>query len=518
MSSFKQFDLENYTIPENLLFEIPEEAAEYYKILPLDKKNNVLSVGLVDTNNFKSQEAARFIGQQKGLEIQFYIISPESFEKNIKRYHNLRHEVSQALSAIPEEEEQRKKEKSKTEKELFTEAPISKIVSVIFQHAVEGKASDIHIEPLEERTRVRYRLDGILYTSLLLPKDIHRAIVSRIKVLSNLKLDETRVPQDGRFRSFINKKKIDFRVSTLPTSYGEKVVLRLLDSSTGLLSFDDLGLVGYNQNTINETIKKPFGMILITGPTGSGKSTTLYAVLKILNKEGVNIISLEDPVEYLLEGVNQSQVKPEIHYTFASGLRSILRQDPDIIMVGEIRDEETARLATHAALTGHLVLSTLHTNDAIGVIPRLMDMGVKPFLIPSSLAISASQRLLRRLCPKCKYSIDPPPKIKKMIEDELNSIPEQTRKQFDIPKEIKLWKAKGCPYCSNRGTKGRVAIYETFYMTPELEKIIIAGPTEEKLRNEANRQGMITMKQDGLIKAIQGIVSFEEVMRVIEEE
>ncbi len=245
MSTFQPFDLENYTIPEELLFEIPEEAAEHYKILPLDKKKNVLSVGLVDPNDFKSQEAARFIGQQKGLEIQFYTISPESFEKNIKRYHDLRHEVNQALSAIPEEQQkQGKKEKSKSEKELFTEAPISKIVSVIFQHAIDGKASDIHIEPLEEQTRVRYRLDGILYTSLLLPKNIHRAIVSRIKVLSNLKLDETRVPQDGRFRSFINKKKIDFRVSTLPTSYGEKVVLRLLDASAGLLTFDDLGLVG----------------------------------------------------------------------------------------------------------------------------------------------------------------------------------------------------------------------------------------------------------------------------------
>ncbi len=258
-------------------------------------------------------------------------------------------------------------------------------------------------------------------------------------------------------------------------------------------------------------------MILITGPTGAGKSTTLYAVLKILNKEGVNIISLEDPVEYLLRGVNQSQVKPEINYTFASGLRSILRQDPDIIMVGEIRDEETAQLATHAALTGHLVLSTLHTNDAIGVIPRLIDMGVKQFLIPSSLALAASQRLLRRLCPKCKYSTDPEPEVKKMIKQELENIPEVTRQQFNIPNEIKVWRAKGCPYCLNRGTKGRIAIYETLFMTPELEKIIIAGPTEEKLRNESKRQGMITMKQDGIIKALQGVVSLEEVMRVIEE-
>ena len=520
MSSFPLFDLENYTIPEDLLFEIPEEAAEYYQIIPLKKEGDTLSVGLVNPTDFKSQEAARFIGQQKGLKVKFYTITSDEFKKNIKRYHNLRHEVSRALDVI-EEKEKKKEEKKKNEideKELFTEAPISKIVSVIFQHAVEGRSSDIHIEPLEERTRVRYRLDGVLYTSLLLPKDIHPAIVSRIKVLSNLKLDETRVPQDGRFRLFISGKKIDFRVSTLPTAYGEKVVLRLLDTSAGLLSFSDLGLVGYNQQTINEAIKKPFGMILLTGPTGAGKSTTLYAILRTLNKEGVNIISLEDPIEYLLEGVNQSQVKPEIDYTFASGLRSILRQDPDIIMVGEIRDEETAKLATHAALTGHLVLSTLHTNDAIGVIPRLIDMGVKPFLIPSSLALAASQRLLRRLCPKCKYSIEPPPEIKKMIEEELADIPEKTRRQLKIPTEIKIWRSKGCPYCLNRGTKGRIAIYETFYMTPELEKIIIAGPTEGKLRAEAERQGMITMKQDGIIKVLQGIVSLEEVMRVIEEE
>ena len=518
MSTFQPFNLENYTIPEELLFEIPEEAAENYKILPLslDKEKNILKVGLVNPKDFKSQEAALFIGQQKGLEIQFYTISPESFEKNIRRYHDLRHEVNRALGNISKEEQEKKIQKS-AEEELFTETPISKIVSVIFQHALDGKASDIHIEPLDEKTRVRYRLDGILYTSLLLPKNVHRAIISRIKVLANLKLDETRVPQDGRFRTLISGRKIDFRVSTLPTAYGEKIVLRLLDASTGLLGFKELGLVGSNQNSINETIKKPFGMILITGPTGAGKSTTLYAVLKTLDKESVNIISLEDPVEYLLEGINQSQVKPEIHYTFASGLRSILRQDPDIIMVGEIRDEETARLATHAALTGHLVLSTLHTNDAIGAIPRLIDMGVKPFLIPSSLILSASQRLLRRLCPKCKYPVDPPPEIKEMIEQELNDIPETTRRQFNIPKEIKIWRAKGCPYCLNRGTKGRIAIYETFSMTPELEKIIISGPTEEKLRDEAKRQGMITMKQDGIIKALQGIVSLEEVMRVIEE-
>jgi type IV pilus assembly protein PilB len=402
---------------------------------------------------------------------------------------------------------------------VMAEAPITKIVAVMLRHAQEGMASDIHIEPSENEVRIRFRVDGILYTSIILPKNIHSSVATRIKILSNLKIDETRIPQDGRFHSVIDGKKIDFRVSTFPTSFGEKVVLRLLDPTIGLLNFEQLGLSGYNLKVMQEGIERPFGMILITGPTGSGKTTTLYAILNVLNQTGVNIVSLEDPIEYNIEGINQSQIKPEIGYTFASGLRSILRQDPDIKMVGEIRDEETADLATHSALTGHIVLSTLHTNNAIGVIPRLIDMGVSGFLLPSAVNIAMAQRLIRRLCPQCKKEVDPLPRAKEMIEKELAQIPEQTRKEYlDIlNKGIKIWEAPGCKFCAGKGTKGRIAIYEALHMTPQLDRIIIEGVTETKILEESRRQGMLTMRQDGFLKVLAGTVSLEEVLEAVEE-
>ena len=388
------------------------------------------------------------------------------------------------------------------------------------RHAQEGRASDIHIEPTENNLKIRFRVDGVLYTSLILPRSIQSSVVSRIKILSSMKIDETRIPQDGRFHSVIDSKKIDFRVSTFPTYFGEKVVLRLLDPTVGILTFDQLGIQSHNRRLLEEAIDRPFGMILVTGPTGSGKTTTLYAVLRVLNEDAVNIVSLEDPVEYFVEGVSQSQVRPEINYTFASGLRSILRQDPDIIMVGEIRDRETADLATHAALTGHIVLSTLHTNDALGVIPRLMDMGVQGFLIPSSLNLAMSQRLIRRLCNECKKEIEPPPKIKEVIVKELEGLSEEGKTfladQKIDSKEIKIWHSPGCKFCAQKGTKGRIAIHEALSMTPQLEKIIIEGVTEAKINEEAMRQGMITMKQDGVIKVLQGLVSFEELMGAVE--
>src|SRR4030043_922255 len=324
----------------------------------------------------------------------------------------------------------KREEMMKSEKRMAVEAPVSKIVDVMLRYAQEGRASDIHIEPYEKDVKARFRVDGVLHTSLVLPKNIHSAIVSRIKILSNMKIDETRVPQDGRFQSVIDNKKIDFRVSSLPVTQGEKVVMRLLDPTTGLMGFEELGLTGRNLDLLKKGIFQPFGMVVLTGPTGSGKSTTLYAILKELNQEGTNIISLEDPVEYYIEGVNQSQIRPEINFTFATGLRSILRQDPDIIMVGWIRDSETAGLAVHAALTGHIMLSTLHTNNAVGVIPRLIDMGVSSFLIPSALNLSMSQRLVRRLCPECKKQIVPPPKVSEMIKREFERMSPQARAEI----------------------------------------------------------------------------------------
>ena len=402
--------------------------------------------------------------------------------------------------------------------QIAAEAPITKVVAVILRHAVEGKASDIHIEPLENETRVRFRLDGTLHSSIILPQEVHNAIISRIKILSNLKIDETRVPQDGRFRTKIGSNQIDFRVSTLPTAFGEKIALRILDATVGVGTFADLGLLGRNMEIYEKSIKNPYGIVLITGPTGSGKSTTLYTTLNFLDKEGVNIITLEDPVEYYIQGVNQSQIHPEIGFTFASGLRSILRQDPNIIMVGEIRDKETAGLATHAALTGHLVFSTLHTNDSLGIIPRLADMDIDPFLIPSTLVAGMAQRLVKKMCKECSKPVPLPDKFSKVVDDALKSVPEPEQQKYGLKKPWKIFEAPGCPACGFKGTKGRVGIFEIFEMTSSLEKIILGSTmSEAAIAEEARRQGMITMKQDGIMKAMVGLVSIEEVLRVVEE-
>jgi len=520
-------DLSGKQIPPEILREISEEAASFYQFVPLAKKGHILEIGMINPDDLKSQEALRFIAQQRNFEPEISLITPTDFINILKQYRNLTKEVENALGELEKELARRDvaKEVKETEgstmlERVMAEAPITKIVAVILRHAQEGRASDIHIEPTENNLKVRFRVDGILYTSLILPKSIQSAVISRIKILASMKIDENRVPQDGRFHSVIDNKKIDFRVSTFPTYYGEKAVLRLLDPSAGILTFDQLGIQSHNRRVLEEAIQRPFGQILLTGPTGSGKTTTLYAILRVLNEDAVNIVSLEDPVEYFIEGVAQSQIRPEIGYTFASGLRSILRQDPDIIMVGEIRDSETADLSTHAALTGHIVLSTLHTNNATGVIPRLMDMGIQGFLIPPSLILAMSQRLVRRLCNECKKEIEPPDKIKEIIEKELVDLPEEGKKflaELKIDTEdIKIYHAPGCKFCGGKGTKSRIAIHEALAMTPQLEKIIIEGINQVKIEEEARRQQMITLKQDGIIKVLQGLISFEELMGTVE--
>lgn len=522
-SGFPQIDILEKEIQAEALREIPWEAVNHYKFIPLSKKDNILTVGMVNPEDNKAQEALRFIGLRKNFKIKIHTITPSDFKKALARYRGLREEVEEALRGVEEElglkaslKEERLEEKVG---KIVAEAPITKLVGVIIRHAVEGKASDIHIEPMENETVVRFRVDGLLYTSLKLSKDLHSAIISRIKILSNLKIDESRVPQDGRFQTKVDDKKIDFRVSTLPTFYGEKVALRILDPAIGLKTFEELGIDGQNLKMLEGGIKKPFGLVLISGPTGSGKSTTLYAVLNVLNQENVNIIALEDPIEYYIEGVNQSQIRPEIDYSFATGLRHILRQDPDIIMVGEIRDKETAGLVTHAALTGHLVFSTIHTNDALGVIPRLIDMGIEPFLIVSTLNLAIAQRLAKRLCQHCKEKIAAPPPITKIIKEELIKIKENPliEQSLGILKEpFYIYKSKGCKFCYNKGTKGRIGVFEMISMTPELEKILNDSPTETSISKEAQRQGMISMKQDGIIKVLKGIISFEELIKVVE--
>ena len=392
------------------------------------------------------------------------------------------------------------------------DAPVTKIVAVILKHAVEGGASDVHIEHTGDKVRVRFRVDGVMYTSLILPTNVHNAIVARIKILAQLKLDEKRKPQDGRFSAKMDDKKVDFRVSTFPAYYGEKVVMRILDTGKGVVTLDMMGMSPENLEIVKKAIRTPYGLILVTGPTGSGKSTTLYSMLNELDREKRNVISLEDPVEYNIPGVNQSQVRPEIGYTFANGLRSILRQDPDIIMVGEIRDKETAQLAVQAALTGHLVFSTLHTNNAAGVIPRLIDMEVDPYLIAPTLILAMGQRLLRTMCPESKSPIPLTESMRMMIDKELSDLPAAVRNRIVIPDNV--YEAIPSPTCPS-GTKGRTPVFEFLEMDRDLEHIVLTNPVEQAVSEVARAKGMLTMKDDALLKAFQGVIPFEEINNIV---
>ena len=514
--------LDEIDVDKNALKAIPEDTVNFYKIVPFFKDATTLRIGIIDPENIGALEAIKFIAGNKDLIIEKYLISYKDFNAVMRNYRSLIGEVGEALESLSEELESKK---SKIEEnlpksldEITAEAPVTKIVAVIVKHAVESRASDIHIEPFDDRVRIRFRIDGILISTLTLPKNLHSAIVTRIKILSDLKIDETRLAQDGRFSTNLNDKKIDFRVSTFPTKNGEKIVMRILDPLTGNIDLPDLGLDGRPLEIIEKAMKKPFGSILITGPTGSGKSTTLAGMLKRMNKEDINIVTLEDPIEYFVDGVNQSQVHEEIGYTFASGLRHILRQDPDVIMVGEIRDSETAGLATQAALTGHIVLSTLHTNDAIGVIPRLIDMGVEKYLIPPTVNVAAAQRLLRRLCQDCKAKTKANVGEEKIISDSIKSMPGEYSGLFSKT-GYEIYKANegsACRTCGGKGYKGRIGIFEMMEMTSELEKIILGTISETMIFQEARRQGMITMFQDGILKVLKGTVSLDELLEVAE--
>ncbi len=505
------------TVTKEIRNLIPENTAQTYRAVPLRLEGRMLIVGMNDPQNSSAQEALKFIAKQNQVSLGVYLVTRSDLDAVLRLYPSYESEVQQAVRLLNADETIRdslrvRRASIDQGKEIEQEAPIIKIVSSTLKSAVERGASDIHIEPQRDRVRVRFRLDGELREVAMFPLKIHDAIVSRVKILTDLKIDESRVPQDGRFRDTIFGKDIDFRVSTFPTPSGEKVAIRVLDPTVGLKDIENLGLVGRNAKVIRKALERPYGMVLVTGPTGSGKTTTIYSLLQILNKEDANILSLEDPVEYFVDGVNQSQVKPEIGYTFASGLRQIVRQDPDVIMVGEIRDNETAELAVHAALTGQIVLSTLHANNAIGVIPRLIDMGVEPFLIPSSVNIMLAQRLVRRLNPDCREILEAPSEIQKIIGDEFAKLPKELRastSKFQPPYKI----YRPSKDCGKKAFAGRIALFEVFEMTRELELIINAGPTEAKLYEEAKRQGVITMRQDGIIKALEGTVSIEDVLR-----
>ncbi len=513
----KKVDIQSMTF--EVLKYISEDSAMHYRIVPIELKDGVLEVGVMEPENMQAMDALQFISNKIGIPFKIFLISKSDYENIMQTYRGMGSQVEEALDELSQEEmkdmknmseENLSKEignvKAGEEKKIVEDAPVIKIVAVILRTAIEGNASDIHIEHTGDKVKVRFRVDGMLHTTIVLPINVYGGIVARIKILAKLRLDEKRKPQDGSFSANIDGRKIDFRVSTMPAYYGEKVVMRILDSDKGVKPIEELGLSERNLNIIREAIKKPYGLILITGPTGSGKSTTLYSMMNELDKESSNIVSLEDPVEYHMPDINQSQMMPEIGYTFASGLRSILRQDPDIIMVGEIRDKETAQLAIQAALTGHLVLSTLHTNSAVGAIPRLVDMGVDPYLIAPTLIVSIAQRLARLTYPACRKELPMDESVRKQIEEQMRDLPEEFRPKIGN----KMYEVAPSPECPS-GTRGRIAVFEMFKVDKEMQSVILKNPTNSEIYRVARKNGMLIMREDAMLKSVEGLIPFTEV-------
>ncbi len=509
---------------------IPEDAVMHYQFAPISLKDGVLEVGITDPENIQSMDALQFISAKLNIPFKIFLISKNDYKAIIENYKGVTGEMAEDIKKMNTDSEMSDKIKDLSKAELddslkilkkgeeakiVESAPIIKIVAVILRNAIEGRASDIHIEFTGEKVKVRYRVDGALHTTIVLPPSAYNGIVSRIKILAKLRLDEKRKPQDGSFSTMVDNRKIDFRVSTMPAYYGEKVVMRILDSDMGVKPLEELGLSKRNLALIRESIKKPYGLILITGPTGSGKSTTLYSMINELDKEKNNIVSLEDPVEYHIPDINQSQMMPEIGYTFATGLRSILRQDPNIIMVGEIRDKETAELAVQAALTGHLVLSTLHTNNAIGAVPRLVDMGVDPYLIAPTLLLSVAQRLAGLTCESSRKKVPMDPSIRGQLEKSLADLPEEFKKEIPIGEE--MYTTVPSPECPS-GIRGRIAVYEMFKIDKEMQDIILKNPIGSAIYASARKKGMLTMQEDAMQKAIEGTIPFSEVYNFSNED
>lgn len=498
---------------------IPEDSARTYEMVAFNLEDGVLEVGMLDPKSIEAQNVLQFITIEKNLMYRTYILTEHGYEQLMKNYSGLSGEIGEALDSYinidndirgedPEDEERVDSEDGK----ITEDAPVTKMVAAIIRHAVQEGASDIHIEHTGELVRVRFRIDGVLNTYLEVPKNVHSAMVARVKIMTkNMKLDERRKPQDGRFPAIIDGRKIDFRVSIMPTFFGEKVVIRILDSEKGIRKLDGLGLSEDQLEMIRHAITRPHGLILVTGPTGSGKTTTLYSMMGEIDRDSKNVVSLEDPIEYQFKGVNQSQVRADIGYTFANGLRSIVRQDPDIIMVGEIRDSETANLAIQAALTGHLVFATLHTNSSFGIIPRLVEMGVDPYLIAPTLILGMAQRLVRKIADGAAVPMENEESIKTMIQEQFADLPEKYRSKYDLNRNLyDVQPTADAP----SGTKGRLAILEMFKVDEEIEKIILEDPTEQKIYEAARQKGMITLKEAAILKGLDKLTPFSEIQKL----
>jgi type IV pilus assembly protein PilB len=504
-------DLGEKAVSPESLGLLPRAVAERYLLVPFEynRTKNELSVAM---SNPLDLEIIEFIEKKSRAKIKPFMASKEKVKMAIATAYSqpLSAEVKAALKDVIPTSPGARTVDIVSLGEIIREAPIAKIVATILEFAIKSRASDVHIEPQEEKTRVRYRIDGILNEKLVLPRKVHEAVISRIKILSGMKIDEKRIPQDGRFNFKVDKQEVDLRVSALPTVFGEKIVMRLLKKSGGVPDLPELGLRGRALKNIEDSILRPHGIIILCGPTGSGKTTTLYSLLSRINTSKVNIITLEDPVEYQIAGVNQVQINPAAGLTFASGMRSFLRQDPNIIMVGEIRDSETAELAVQAALTGHLVFSTLHTNDAAGAIPRLLDLGAEPFLLASAMTCIVAQRVLRRICPSCKEEYAPPAEVAEDIKKVLGGL-------YQGKEKMKLYRGKKCPECNNSGYLGRVGIFEVLPVTEKIARLCLERAAAGAIEKQSLEEGMITMKQDGYLKVLEGITSIEEVLRVAQE-
>jgi len=504
--------LEHFEIDEATIKHIPAEVAQKYMVIPIERTGSTLTVALADPSNVFALDDIRFI---TGYQVEPVVAAEASIHKAIERYYGTSHEM-ELMDVMDEisQEDVTDLELAEEEEEISVEdlaaasedAPVVRLCNVMLSDAVKKGASDIHVEPYEKTLRIRFRIDGVLYEILKPPLKLKNAIASRLKILAKLDIAEKRLPQDGRIKMRMKidqkTKEIDYRVSTVPTLHGEKIVLRLLDKEGLKLDMTKLGFEPESLDKFERAIAKPYGMVLVTGPTGSGKTNTLYSAISQLNKPETNIMTAEDPVEFNITGCNQVQMKESIGLNFASALRSFLRQDPNIVLVGEIRDFETAEIAVKAALTGHLVLSTLHTNDAPSTISRLMNMGIEPFLVATSVHLIQAQRLIRRICKECKEEI----KVPRKALLELGYTPEEVE-------EVKIYKGRGCPVCNNSGYKGRVALMEVMEMSEQLREMVLMGANSVELKKQALEEGMLTLRRSGLIKIAQGITTIDEVVR-----